>query len=50
MITAEMTPKFNLRVLFLKIFQQSDWYIAIKYTFAEITLKINLNSQKLPVI
>ena len=29
MITAEMTPKFNLRGLILKFFQQSERYIAI---------------------
>ena len=37
-ITAEITPKFNLRGLILKIFQQSERYIAIKHNLAEITL------------
>ena len=47
-ITAEMTPKFNLRDLILKVFQQLERYIAIKYKLAEITPKFNLrgsNSQ-----
>jgi len=39
---AEMTPTFNLSDLILKIFQQSERYIAIKYKLAEITLKFNL--------
>ena len=52
-ITAEMAPKFNLRGLLLKIFQQLEKYVAIKYKLAEITLKFNLrwsNSQKFLVI
>ena len=46
-ITAGMTPKFNLRDLF----QQSQRYKAIQCKLAEITLKFNLsrsNSQKFP--
>ena len=46
-----MTPKFNLRNLILKIFQQLERYIAIKYKLAVITLKFNLsrsNSQNFP--
>ena len=52
-ITAKMTPKFNLSGLILKNFQQSVRYIASKYKLAESTLKFNLrgsNLQKFPVI
>ena len=51
-ITAEMTPKFNLRSLNPKKFQLLERYIAIKCKLAEITLKFNLrgcNAQKFPV-
>ena len=36
-----MTPKFNLRGLILKNFQQLEMYVAIKYKLAKITLKLN---------
>ena len=48
-----ITAKMILRDLILKIFQQSERYIAINYKPAEITLIFNLrrsNSQKFPVI
>ena len=48
-----MTPKFNLRDLILKIFQQLERYIAFNYKLAEITLKFKLrgsNPQKFLVI
>ena len=48
--TAEMTPKFNLRYVILKIFQQSERYIAIKYKLAEIIQCQRVQFSKFSVI